>query len=151
MRNKFGSLIMGLMVILLAPVLTSSCAHDTGKSPAVSTIDGYGVVDLQPADMVCTAGVYVLSALVETTDPGLTTEPSDLQPAEKDILDQVVDDDGVFGWRNILILVLGIISVLFATLWKRARNVIAAIAEALKDGKVDKTELNNILKAWKEG
>ena len=118
MRNKYFSLFLVMMTVLIAPALVTSCYHQVIGQVAPET--GVAVVDT-------------------------------LQQVQPDVAPAVVADaeESPFSWQNILIVALSLFSALFAALWKRARNVIAAIDEALKDGKVDKGELTNILKAWK--
>jgi hypothetical protein len=119
MRNKYLSLILVMMTVLIAPAFVTSCYHQ----------------------------------VVGQDDPPAAVAVSDtLQQAQDDVAPAVapaIAPADTFGWQNILIVVLGLFSTMFAALWKRARNAIAAIAEALKDGNVDQAELNNILKAWK--
>jgi len=121
MRTKYLHLVMVMMLVLVAPATITSCLQKAhAQEQVVATSDTLTVA----ADVPSVADSATAVVSQETSD-------------------------NLFSWQNILITFLGIFSALFATLWKRARNVIAAIDEALKDGRVDKVELNKILKAWK--
>ena len=149
MRNKFFSLILGLMVILVAPALIQSCTHEnqSHKGSELQVSDsGLELTTIPSNQLVCTAGMFAFS-LSDNDIEAVSADSTAVSPEGSGTV--AADDGGLLGWQNILIAVLGIFSALFAGLWKRARNVITAIDEALKDGKVDKVELNNILKAWK--
>jgi hypothetical protein len=145
MRNKFVALIMGLMVILIVPAVTGSCLEHAKKdkteqaSEPEVTRQAFAVNDLGAGLQVQYAGLFVLTQ----DDSGTDTQIVGESPGE------VVPAPDVFSWENILIVILGVISALFGTLWKRARDMIKEIDKALADGNVSKAELKSIVKAWK--
>lgn len=145
MRNKFVALILGLMVILIVPAVTGSCLEHAKKDKTEQAAEpevmkqAYAVNDLEADLHLQYAGLFVLAQDETGTDiPTGGESPADVVPAPD-----------IFSWENILIVILGVVSALFGTLWKRARNAIAEIDKALADGNVSKTELRSIVNAWK--
>ena len=140
------------MVILIAPAVTTSCVEQAEKDvteqativkPEVNNKVACKLTENWTGQRVNHAGIFVLTQ----NDTGLNLdeapEPGEIVPEE---------DTGTpdyFSWKNILIAVLGIASAILGTKWKRATNTITAIGDALKDGKVDKAELDGIIKTWK--
>lgn len=141
MRNKIASLIVGLMVIMLAPCLVSWVAAGNEAPPTEKVVLAGDVQD-------CTQMAYLGQDeyQVATQEPAAT--PAEVV-SDTSFTEAVTDNDSPFAWKNILLLILTVFSVFFATLWKNARSTITAIDAALKDGKIDKTELNSIIRAWK--
>ncbi len=150
MRNKFVSLILGLMVILVTPAFTAKYADDVKKDsmeqveiiqPEVMN-DSVWMMDVREMEtpQLCCAGFF---AFAQDGSPEISADDS----ADGEI---VADDSGsLLSWQNIVIAMLSSIALLFGGLWERARRTIAAIDLALKDGSVDKSELIDIVNAWK--
>lgn len=125
MKPKFLFLMFVLSLILLAPAVVTSCVDQVNATEVSATAD-----DSQAA----------LSADTTYSAPEANAE--------------VKQDGGLIGtdmfsFQSIAVLVLGLLSTIFATLWRRASNVIHQVDAALKDGKIDKVELNRIIQAWK--
>ncbi len=140
------------MVILIAPVITTSCVECAKKDvtkqaaivkPEVTNKVTCKLTENWSGQRVNYAGIFVLAQ----DDAGL------LQDEAPDGGEIVIEDDSgasnYFSWENILIAVFGIISTIFGAKWKRARDTITVIDDALKDGNVDKAELSRIIKTWK--
>ena len=150
MKNKFVSLILGLMVILITPAFTAKYADDAKKDsveqveiaqPEVMN-DSVWLMDVKElkTPQVCYAGFF---AFAQNDSPELTADES----ADSEIV--AGDLGGLLSWQNIVIAILSSIALLFGGLWERARRTITAIDIALKDGSVDKSELIDIVNAWK--
>lgn len=134
MRPRIFSLMLVLCTILIAPAIVTSC---------------------EQANAAQKEHVYLADAGTQTTDTLSAPQPTEIEYQAQTVTptsaptEVTQDIDKIFGWQNILLLGFGIISTLFAALWRRASNVIHEIDAALKDGKVDKNELNRIIQAWK--
>jgi len=123
--KSFLSLMLVLVMILVVPAVITSCTKAVAQTGATTV----------QTDSTAVAN-----------DSGSTA----VAPDSGNVLTQIFSSTDVFSWQNILVVVLGILSTIFATLWKRARNAITAIDEALSnDGKIDKAELTKIIAAWK--
>lgn len=109
-----------MAVILIAPATITSCVEQANAT-----------------EVALTAAVPVAE---------LSTDTLEVSPAP---VAQVTEAEGVFSYQNIILIALALLSTVFATLWRRASAVIHQIDEALKDGKIDKAELNKIIQAWK--
>lgn len=125
MKNKFVSLIFGLMVILIVPAVTSSCVEtgerDKTEQAAFQSEVNNNFVLVQ--DETIENGEEVIEA-----DSGLS---------------------GYFSLQSIINLVFLILSVAFGTLWKRAKNVLEAINDGLEDDNLTRVEIARIVNAWK--
>ena len=143
MRPRIFSLLLVLSTILIAPAIITSCEQANAAQK-------------QHVYLACatnTAAAAVLVTMQETATPTTTETEYQAQtvtPTDQagDVGSLITGSDG-FGWQNITILILGILSTFFAVLWKRAKMVIQEINESLKDGKIDKAELQRIIAAWK--
>ena len=119
MRLRIFSLLLVLSVILVVPASIVSCSKASAQT----------------------------EQFAQSNDE-TTAAYSELNKAQTSTATVDVSAD-VFSWQNITVLVLGILSTIFAVLWKRASKVIQAISDSLQDGKIDKTELQRIIAAWK--
>lgn len=133
MRPRIFSLLLVLSVILIAPTVIVSCDQ---------------------ANAAQKEHVYLADAGTQTQINQLAPDQAEIEytatPTTQDGLSQIISQDAdVFSWQNITVLVLGILSTIFAVLWKRASKVIQAISDSLQDGKIDKNELQRIIAAWK--
>jgi hypothetical protein len=124
--KSFLSLMLVMTMILVVPASITSCVKSANATETIAeTIAGTDVGTDVGTDGTAAVDVAATTATVTTSL------------------------DGLLGWQNITIMALGILSALFAGLWKKARNVIAAVDEALQDGTVSKPELAKIIAAWK--
>ena len=128
---RLFNLLVVLMLVLVAPATITSCLQNVCASTDTAIVAS----TLQQAQGG--AGTATVAADTVITPVAQLVATPDAKAEE------------FFSWQNIVIVALGIFSTLFAALWNRARNVILAIDEALADGRVNRTELDKILKAWK--
>ena len=124
MRPRIFSLLLVLSVILIAPTVIVSCDQ-------------------------ANAAVYLADAGTQTQINQLAPDQAEIENSAQTVTATVDVSADVFSWQNILVIVLGILSTIFAVLWKRASKVIQAISDSLQDGKIDKNELQRIIAAWK--
>lgn len=172
MRHKFFSLILGLFIILTAPAFTScmegSKKDNTKQEQALQGSQAiensiaaqqpiaaeYEYANYVPSqNLLADAGtsgekatndIYYLAAYQDesATDAG-GTQAGETAPDPPSTI------EGVFNWQTILNLVLLVVSTVFASVWKRARNVLVAINKGLEDNNLSKEEISGIVKAWK--
>lgn len=152
MRNKFVALILGLTVILITPAFTAKYADDAKKEstkqvefsqPEVMNDSLFMEVEEMEVQVCCAGFFPFLQIDSPEPSPGEDTGEGEIVP------DNEGESDSLLGWRDIIIAILGAISLLFGRLWDRGRRTISAIDLALKDGNVDKDELTDIVNAWK--
>ena len=134
MKNKFVSLILGLMVILIAPAVTTSCVGHAQEDEA----ERAAFVQPEFDHVVC----GLAFAQYDFAAPEIAAVNTAEAPGEQ-------AEAGLFGWQNILIAILGIFATLFGSLWKRARSTLSAINEGLEDGSLTKAEIATIVRVWK--
>lgn len=140
MKNKLVSLILGLIVILVSTMITSCNKADIAKNDAVVT---------SPAITAeVSNALYVLPEVAQCRDV-MMYSTADVVPVNADLEEPETGVQSLIDWRNILNIILLIISSLFAVYWGRARAVIDAISNGLKDNNLSKEEIENIVKAFK--
>ena len=142
MKNKFFSLILGLIVILAVSAATS-CARTAVKNDA-STVwtSSATFVNAEVSNAIypetqvahqCRDVAYV--SVGDVTDPAVPVDTS--------------NDTTYMIIGSILTVLLTLVSILFKTKADRATNVINEIAAALADRKVTTEEIKKIIAAWK--
>lgn len=137
MRPRIFSLLLVLSTILIAPAIITSCDQ---------------------ANAAQKEHVYLADAGTQTQIDQLAPDQAEIENSAQtvtptsdltqDLVTLFTSKDG-FTWQNILVVALAILSTFFAVLWKRATNTINEISKSLQDGKIDKTELQRIIAAWK--
>lgn len=139
MRNKFVSLILGLMIILLAPAVTS--CEQTAKLVTQHTekVSSAGV----------TAPVYNLAYHVPELAPPDMYLMQDAQPASTDAAEETIPV-----WMTIVAIALGLLFTFFGVKYKLAVNVINEVHKALQESspggaKITVEEIKKIVDAFK--
>ena len=147
MRPRIFSLMLVLCTILIAPAIVTSCEQaNAAQKEHVYLADA---TNPAAAAVLVTTQETTTATVVDNNQNVVQDTLSANQVTDANTATVAQDIDNMFGWKNIFLLGLGIVSTLFAALWRRASNVIHEIDAALKDGKVDKSELNRIIQAWK--
>lgn len=132
MRNKFFSLILGLIVILASPLFTS-CEEKAGENvqqtETVITAEVSNALYVSPEVAQCRDVFY---STVQDTSTGTVTEA----------------EDG-YNWLSIVNILLAVLAAVFATFMVRAKSALKKLIDALDDNRLTKQEIQDIIKAWK--
>ena len=129
MRNKFFSLIIGLIVILASPVFTScvdKAANNDIQTETVITAEVSNALYVAPEVAQCRDVSYM------AVQDAVVTEA----------------EDG-YNWLGIVNILLAIVAAVFAAFTIRAKAALRKLIEALDDNRLTKEEIQDIVKAWK--
>lgn len=137
MKNKFFSLILGLIVILATTSITSCERVQMNDARTTSTTAIAAQVSnaVYVAPEVAQTRDVAYVAVNDVTDPVVATDPA--------------NDTTIMIIASVLTVLLTLLSILFKNKADRASRVINEISLALTDRKVTTDEIKKIIAAWK--
>jgi cytochrome bd-type quinol oxidase subunit 2 len=135
MKNKFFSLILGLIVILATTSITS-CERVQMNDASTTAIAAQVSNAVYVAPEVAQTRDVAYVAVNDVTDPVVPTDPAN-------------NDTTIMIIASVLTVLLTLLSILFKNKADRASRVINEISLALADRKVTTDEIKKIIAAWK--
>lgn len=135
MKNKFFSLILGLIVILATTSITS-CERVQMNDASTTAIAAQVSNAVYVAPEVAQTRDVAYVAVNDVTDPVVPTDPAN-------------NDTTIMIIASVLTVLLTLLSILFKNKADRASRVINEISQALADRKVTTDEIKKIIAAWK--
>lgn len=137
MREKFLSLILGLIVILASPVFTS-CVNKATKNDVKTetsiTAEVSNLMYVAPEVAQCRDVAFVAVQDLEGSEPAAPAAPT---------------NNTMMIVAAVMTVLMTLLSVVFKTKADRAIKTINKISEALADRKLTAEEIRGIIEAWK--